>query len=75
MTEEEINNLDYMLNSDNEKGYVLEVDLSFPKDLKLYNRFNDLPLAPENVIPPNGKVPKYYVTFMIKRIMLYSIKY
>ena len=51
------NNLDYILNSDDETGYVLEVDLSFPRDLELHNKFNDLPLAPENRIP-SGKTEK-----------------
>lgn len=77
LTSDEIeNNIDYILNSDDEMGYILEVDMSFPRDLKFHNRFNDLLLAPENIapanlyrdapknrIPPGGKVEKLLCHF------------
>lgn len=37
------NNLDEILNSDDERGYVLDVDLSLPRDFELQHKFNDLP--------------------------------
>jgi hypothetical protein len=50
--------------SDSDTGYVLEVDLAFPVDLAIHNKFNDLPLAPENRIPPGGKVEKTTLSFL-----------
>ncbi|KAK9695201.1 hypothetical protein QE152_g33023 [Popillia japonica] len=46
-------------------GYVLEVDLHFPKEL--HDKFNDLPLAPENKPPPNSKVNKLICDFHDKK--------
>ena len=37
-------------------GYVFEVDLKYPQNL--HPEHNDLPFAPQNIIPPNGKCPK-----------------
>ena len=50
---------------DPKKGYVLEVDLDFPEEL--HDWFNDLPLAPESVIPPTGKVEKLLCHFNKKK--------
>ncbi|KAK9688151.1 hypothetical protein QE152_g35762 [Popillia japonica] len=58
-------NLDEILNSDNAIGYVLEVDLHFPKEL--HDKFNDLPLAPEKKPPPNSKVNKLICDFYDKK--------
>jgi hypothetical protein len=45
---DEIKNVGGISLSDSDTGYVLEVDLAFPLDLAIHNKFNDLPLAPEN---------------------------
>jgi hypothetical protein len=41
--------------------------LAFPVDLAIHNKFNDLPLAPENRIPPGGKVEKLLCHFYDKK--------
>jgi hypothetical protein len=51
------------------RGYILEVDFSYPKDL--HNNNNDLPLAPENIqkenlhklVPHLGKREKYVIHY------------
>ena len=48
MSEEEINEVNFDLVSEDSKiGYVLEVDLEYPKDL--HDTHNDYPLAPEKL--------------------------
>ena len=48
LNEEEITNLDIMQIADNsEEGYILEVDLKYPKEL--HDLHNDYPLAPEKM--------------------------
>lgn len=44
------------LNEDDENGYILEVDIEYPK--KLHKLHNDLPFLPENTLPPGGKNKK-----------------
>lgn len=39
------------LNLDGECGYLLEVDLEYPKDVR--EKHNDLPFCPENKLPPD----------------------
>ena len=56
-----VNDINDILSSNNNTGYILEVDLSFPKEL--HDKFNDLPLAPENRIPPGGKNSKLLCHF------------
>jgi hypothetical protein len=64
---DEIKNVDGILVSDSDTGYDLEVDLAIPVDLVIHNKFNDLPLAPENRIPPGGKVEKLLCHFYDKK--------
>jgi hypothetical protein len=48
LNEEEIANLDIMQIPDNsEEGYILEVDLKYPKEL--HDLHNDYPFAPEKM--------------------------
>lgn len=57
LTVNEINSLNVESVEDNaEWGYILEVDLEYPKHL--HNYHNDLPFCPEKCIPPGGKSTK-----------------
>lgn len=57
LTVTEINSLNVTSVEDNaEWGYILEVDLEYPKHL--HNYHNDLPFCPEKCIPPGGKSKK-----------------
>jgi hypothetical protein len=57
-------NIDVLNMLDNSpKGYILEVDLSYPKEL--HDLHSDLPLAPENNIK-NEKLPKLFTTLYDK---------
>jgi hypothetical protein len=67
LTCDKIKNVDGILLSDSDTGYVLEVDLVFRVHLAIHNKFNDLPLAPENRIPPDGKVENLPCHFYDKK--------
>ena len=54
-----------------DKGYILEVNVSYPKEL--HNPHNDLPFMCERM-EING-VEKWYPTSGIKRIMLSTFKH
>lgn len=57
LNDEEIENFDVCtIADDSPKGYILEVDLIYPENL--HHLHSDLPLCPENKIPPNGKDKK-----------------
>ncbi|XP_050505444.1 uncharacterized protein LOC126883817 [Diabrotica virgifera virgifera] len=61
----EITNFDCLsIDDESPKGYVLEVDLTYPETL--HDHHNDLPFCPENIIPPNGKDPKLVLTLLPK---------
>lgn len=52
------------LKTDSSYGYIFEVDIDYPD--KLHKSHNDLPLCPENMIPPNAKLPKLIPNLMYK---------
>lgn len=57
LSQTEIDELDIIgVPDDAEDGYILEVDLLYPK--KLHCKHNDLPFCPQKDIPPGGKNPK-----------------
>ncbi|XP_060855504.1 uncharacterized protein LOC132933207 [Metopolophium dirhodum] len=50
---------------DSEVGYILEVDIEYPKHLNKYH--NDFPFLPFNECPPNSKVEKLLTTLSPKK--------
>ncbi|XP_060855282.1 uncharacterized protein LOC132932956 [Metopolophium dirhodum] len=50
---------------DSEVGYILEVDIEYPKHLHKYH--NDFPFLPFNECPPNSKVEKLLTTLSPKK--------
>ena len=63
-TKEFIKNYD----EDSDKGYILEVDVKYPK--KLHYLHNDLPFLPEKM--EIDKCKKLYVICIIKKTMLFT---
>lgn len=54
MTPQDIVNFEVVqISDDSDIGYVLEVDLEYPKHL--HSLHNDLPFCPELIVPPNSK--------------------
>ncbi|XP_014299742.2 uncharacterized protein LOC106694097 [Microplitis demolitor] len=58
--------LDFILNNpdDSPKGYILEVDLEYPKNL--HEQYEDLPLCPEHFLPPKSTCTKLATTLYDK---------
>ena len=54
----------YNINKDNKKGYILEVDLEYPK--KLHNLHNDYPLAAEKITVEKDMLSNYCKTISDK---------
>ncbi|XP_050066244.1 uncharacterized protein LOC126555359 [Aphis gossypii] len=52
------------IEDDAEYGYILEVDVIYPK--QLHDNHNDFPFLPENKCPPNSKVKKLLTTLESK---------
>jgi len=50
---------------DSEVGYILEVDIDYPKHL--HKTHNDFPFLPLNECPPNSKVKKLLTTLLPKK--------
>lgn len=61
---DDVDNLNFNVSDDNEIGYILEVDLEYPE--KLHDNYSDLPMAPEQMIPPNSKESKMLGTLFNK---------
>ncbi|KAL4130605.1 hypothetical protein QTP88_008026 [Uroleucon formosanum] len=58
--------------NDSEVGYILEVDIDYPKHL--HKTRNDFPILPLNECPPNSKVKKLLTTLLLKKTILFTIK-
>lgn len=57
LCQDEINNFDVKkVSNDDDYGFILEVDLSYPN--YLHKKHKDLPFAVEKIVPPYGKTPK-----------------
>jgi len=68
MSEDEIRNLDITnVPDDNPTGYILEVDLEYPRDL--HELHNDYPLAPERVTVTEEMLSPYSKSFPGKHIL------
>lgn len=61
----------FEISDESEKGYILEVDLEYPKNL--HDRHNDLPFCPENKTTPNCTQKKLILDFYDK--IEYAIHY
>ena len=53
------------LPDETEYGYVFEVNLSFPPEI--HDIQKDLPMCPENAIPPGSKHPKLMATLYVRK--------
>ena len=77
-----VENIDFMsLSDESEKGYILEVDLEYPKEL--HDEHNDLPLAAESIkvsnvhklIPNLMNKTKYVIHYRnLKQCIKYGLK-
>lgn len=71
LTPHEITNLDIeALSDEDDVGYVLEVDIKYPRTV---HDTHDLPFLCERGIPPGGKHPKLLNTLFVKKTKLYII--
>ncbi|KAE9522284.1 hypothetical protein AGLY_017327 [Aphis glycines] len=57
---------------DSEVGYILEVDVDYPKNL--HKTHNDFPFLPLNECPPNSNVKKLLTTLLPKKTILFITK-
>ena len=71
MSDDEIYNLDITnVPDDNPTGYILEVDLEYPRDLhELHELHNDNPLAPEKVTLTEEMLSPYSKSFPGKHVL------
>jgi hypothetical protein len=57
---EDVKNFDFNVSVDNPKGYILEVDLKYPK--AIHDSHCDVPFCPEHRAPPNSREKKLLAT-------------
>lgn len=62
--EEQLKEFNYNIHDDSPVGYILEVDLEYPKDL--HDIHKDLLICPESMKPPNGTQKKLLTTLYAK---------
>ena len=71
--EKDLYTTDFNVNDDSPVGYILEVDLEYPKEI--YDEHNDLPFCPEHVKPAGSSQEKLLTTLHDKKNYVIHYKY
>ena len=63
LSDDEINSFDiHSIGPDSKKGYILEVDLEYPR--KLHDSYNAFPFSPESLIIPKEWMSDYQLELL-----------